>query len=152
MYHYRECGLSNIWLANGFAWVSTPLGKGLRIENPDGLQKAIAETLAGKPGPLSGGEFRFLRKRLDLSQRSLAAMLGNDAQTIALWEKGRGAPRWADCLIRALHWEERGSSFLLKDIFGDDRPAQAKSPARLVFDKRPRGDWHQVSSTLAKAA
>ena len=29
MYHYRECGLRNVWLANGFEQHETPYGPGV---------------------------------------------------------------------------------------------------------------------------
>src|SRR5260370_23781318 len=92
MYHYRESGLSNVWLVNGFDWVETPYGKAVRIRNPDGLQRTIAEAIAAKPGELSGEEFRFLRKTMNLSQHVLAGMLGHEEQTVAIWAKRRGPP------------------------------------------------------------
>jgi transcriptional regulator with XRE-family HTH domain len=36
---------------------------------------------------MSGGELRFIRKELSLTQKSLGDLLGVDAQTVARWEK-----------------------------------------------------------------
>jgi len=153
MYHYRECGLSDVWLANGYEWVSSSLGKALRIRSADQLEKAIEQVVAAKPGRLTGQEFRYLRKALQMSQRDLAQTLGNNEQTIALWEKRRGPPLWADRLLRAFYREESGSPVLLRDIFGNNRAAVIQNSAgRRVFEKRSRGGWRAVSPALAKAA
>lgn len=46
VYHYRECGLGNVWLANGYDEHSTPYGEGVSIDDAEGLQKVI-DSLAG---------------------------------------------------------------------------------------------------------
>ncbi len=155
MYHYRECGLSNVWLANGYEWVPTSLGKAFRVRSADELEKVIERAVVAKPGPLTGQEFRYLRKSLDLSQRDLAQMLGNNEQTIALWEKRRGPPVWADRLMRAFIKEKVGKALSLRKVFASDQsgePAGHKVANRLIFEKRARGGWHDVSASLAKAA
>lgn len=106
MYHYRECGLRNVWLANGFDSHETAYGPGIAIHDLPGLHRAIARGLINKGGRLTGSELRFLRHEMNLSQARLAALLGNEAQTIALWEKRGGQPKLADRFIRAL-WREQ---------------------------------------------
>ncbi len=54
---------------------------------------------------IRGTELRFLRKELDLTQAQLAAMLGNDTQSVALWEKTGRVPKWGDLIVRALYRE-----------------------------------------------
>ena len=155
MYHYRECGLSNVWLANGYEWVPTSLGKAFRVRSADELEKVIERAVVAKPGPLTGQEFRYLRKSLHLSQCDLAKMLGNNEQTIALWEKRRGPPLWADRLIRAFNSEAAGKALSLRKVFASGQAvghAGQKAASRLIFEKRARGGWHHVSSSLAKAA
>jgi putative transcriptional regulator len=105
MYHYRECGLRNVWLANGFDAHDTAYGPGIAIQDLQGLHRTIAHGLVGKGGKLTGAELRFLRHEMDLSQAKLAAMLGNEAQTVALWEKRGGQPKIADRFIRAIYRE-----------------------------------------------
>lgn len=103
MYHYTDCGLRNVWLSNGFAIHDTPYGKGVAIHDVEGLHRVLARALVHKPGKLSGTEIRFLRKEMELSQASLAASLGVNAQTVALWEKGRGRIQGpADKMLRVL--------------------------------------------------
>ena len=106
MYHYRESGLRNVWLANGYAEQETPYGPGLAIDDLSGLHHAIARGLVAKGGKLTGTELRFLRLEMGLSQARLATLLGNEAQTVALWEKRGTQPKLADRFIRAL-WRER---------------------------------------------
>ncbi|MGH7091347.1 MAG: helix-turn-helix domain-containing protein, partial [Stellaceae bacterium] len=83
----------------------TAYGPGVAIENVEGLHNAIALLLVNHKPRLSGAEFRFLRKELDMSQARLAHVLGNDAQSVALWEKRGRVPKWADRFLRALYRE-----------------------------------------------
>lgn len=153
MYHYRESGLRNVWLRNGYRVLNTPYGEAIEIEKVEQLHRAIARAVLTRPR-LSGREFRFLRCEMNLSQEALAQMLGNSAQSVALWEKGRGAPKWADRLIRALYREHTEGNARLKEIFAR---AEAKTNAseakvvRLNFAKTRRGSW-QPESARAKAA
>ncbi len=39
-YHYSECGLSNVYLVNGFNMIETSLGKAISIHDVDGLVRA----------------------------------------------------------------------------------------------------------------
>ena len=105
MYHYRESGLRNVWLANGYDKHDTPYGPGIAIHDLTGLHRAIAHGLVTKNGKLTGTELRFLRQEMGLSQAKLATMLGNEAQTIALWEKRSSQPNIADRFIRAIYRE-----------------------------------------------
>jgi len=80
MYHYKESGLDNVWLVNGFRIRQTSYGEALSIEDVEGLYHAIARGLVEKVGTLNAKEVRFLRKRLDLSQKNLAMLLGADEE------------------------------------------------------------------------
>lgn len=105
MFHYTSSGLRNIWLANGYHARKTAYGSALSIDNVEGLHRAIAMRLVNSKPRLTGAEFRFLRKDLDLSQAKLASLFGNDAQTVALWEKTGRVPKWADRMIRLVYQE-----------------------------------------------
>lgn len=86
--HYRECGLDNVWLANGWRFEDTPLGRFLEIRDPDGLFAALARHIADRPGARTGGrELRYLRQFLDLTQAELGRLLGLSDQQVARWEK-----------------------------------------------------------------
>lgn len=92
MYHYTECGLDNVYLANGFKVHETEYGTGVSIENTQGLHEAIARDIVESPHEMTGAEFRFLRIELDLSQRRLGELLNADEQSVRRWEKARNKP------------------------------------------------------------
>src|SRR6266702_8710684 len=65
MYHYRECGLPNVYLVNGYREIEARHGRGVSIEDVKGLQMAIALALVEEEPSLSGPEVRFIRKFLE---------------------------------------------------------------------------------------
>jgi putative transcriptional regulator len=87
MLRYNECGLRNIWLTNGFKRVDTPYGRSVSIDAIEDLHRAIVLELVMKPSKLAATEIRILRKEMELSQASLATMLGVSAQALARWER-----------------------------------------------------------------
>ena len=103
-YHYTECGLDNIYLVNGFKITKTKSGdKEIFIHDIHGLHKAIGMILISKRGLLSGKEIKFIRSTLDLSQTTLAKILGCSYQTVLLWEKEKVViSKTADHLLRAI--------------------------------------------------
>lgn len=88
-YHFTECGLDNVYLLNGFRYDDTPQGRVVKIDDLDGLLRAIVEHLVFEKRTLKGREIRFLRTELNLSQRMLGTLLDVDEQTVARWEKGK---------------------------------------------------------------
>ena len=102
-YHYTLCGLNNIYLLNGYTEYDTPYGKGVSINNIDGLHLAIARDLINAPRRLLPEEFRFLRKEMKCSQGSFGLTIGVNEQTIARIEKGELQPKVAfEAAFRAL--------------------------------------------------
>jgi len=85
-HHYVDCGLDNVWIEGGFEEVDSPYGKGISIQDLDGLHQCIARMLVDKPGPLSGKEFRFLRTELDMSQSAMGALCGREERMVRNWE------------------------------------------------------------------
>lgn len=105
MYKYTGSGLDGIFLKNGYTVVETSYGPGVRIEDVDGLHRAIASDVVRQKTPMTGHQFRFLRKEQDLIQEEAAAIFRVDVQTIANWEK-RGSqeiPGPADVAMRAFY-------------------------------------------------
>lgn len=102
-YHYTQCGLDNIWLTNGYETHNTPYGKGISVQDVDGLHNSIAEALTEKPESLTGKEFRFFRIALEMSQKRIGGLVGKEAQTIANWEKSKELNQDADFLIRLIY-------------------------------------------------
>ena len=108
-FHFTASGLSNVWLLNGFTIETTPHGDGVRIEDVDGLHKALAHAIVTAKAAFTGEELRFLRKYLQLSQAGLGRLLGLSDQSIARWEKGQGAiDPSAERLVRMVVRERLG--------------------------------------------
>jgi DNA-binding transcriptional regulator YiaG len=117
MIEYTGCGLPNIYLSNGYTGKETPYGESVSIDNVEGLHRAIGMEIVNKEPTLSGPEFRFLRKELELSQDKLGGLLGRDSQTIALWEKEKSdLPKMADMLLRAIYSESLNGNVQIKDM------------------------------------
>jgi putative transcriptional regulator len=86
-FHYKMCGLDNIYLANGFEVHDTSYGDGISITDVDGLHLEIAKNIIYNGAKPSGKEIRFLRKELSLTQAGIGLLMGIDGQTVARWEK-----------------------------------------------------------------
>ena len=117
-HHYRECGLDNVYLRNGFTIEETKHGKTVSIQDMDGLHRAVGTHLVRAKKDLTGAGLRFLRhEQLGLSQRLLGLLLGKSGQSVARWEKGRsridGA---ADRLVRLLYTQHTGDNEKVKDV------------------------------------
>ena len=137
MYHYTESGLRNVWLVNGFKAHKTTHGAGVAFDNIDSLHREIGRWLCANSPRLKGAEFRFLRHELDLSQAALAKLLGNDAQSIALWEKGKvKVPAWADRLTRALYREHAGENIKIRALIEKVASLEAEKHRAVRFEAR----------------
>ena len=140
MYHYRECGLRNVWLANGYTEHETPYGHGVAIHDVEGLHHAIAQGLTNKGGKLTGSEFRFLRQELGLSQAKLAALMGNEAQTVAIWEKKGSQPKLADRFVRAFYREQAEGNAHIREMIERLIDADLEECDRLTLEQS-HGEW-----------
>lgn len=140
MYHYTECGLNKVWLLSGYQSHDTPYGKGVSIQNADGLHEAIARWLIASKPRLSGGEFRFIRKELDLSQAGLAKMFGNDSQSIARWEKTGRVPKMADRFLRAIYREHVDGNAKIQEIVDRLNEIDQQTYERFLFEETS-GVW-----------
>ena len=105
MFEYTGSGLNSIFLKNGYTLVETPYGMGVTIDDIEGLHLAIATDIIKQRSPMTGHQFRFLRKEQDLVQSELAALLRIDVQTVANWEKkaAEAVPGPADFAMRAFY-------------------------------------------------
>lgn len=111
MYHYKECGLQDVWLSNGYIEKDTPYGKAVSIVNIEGLHRLIGLTIVNNKPRLTGAEVRYLRKEMDLSQDALAAILGVSETSVRAWESHRTKiPKPPERLLRVLY----------KQSFNDD--------------------------------
>jgi DNA-binding transcriptional regulator YiaG len=140
MFHYVSCGLRNVWLRNGYAEKETAYGKAVSVRDMTGLHRAIGLHLANrKAGRLTGAEFRFLRKELDVSQTRLAEIMGFNVQSVALWEK-KGPPKWADRMLRAIYREHAEGNAAIVAMVDRLKALDADEPSRLEFEAT-RSGW-----------
>ena len=87
-YHYTECGLDNVVVADaGFDIIDDEGEKIIQIPAVGMLHKAIAEGLINQSGALSGAEIRFLRTEMGMIQAELAKLLHRDTQSVGRWER-----------------------------------------------------------------
>lgn len=116
MYQYKDGGLKNIWLTNGYKVQKTSYGQAVAIDDVAGLTEAICLALTKKPSKLTGAEFRYLRQGLMMSQPSLGAVLGVTNQAVALWEKTGKVPKMADTAIRLIYTAHAKGNEQVKNI------------------------------------
>lgn len=120
-YHYKECGLNNVYLDNIELRVCKECGAvAPRLRRILDLHTTIARAVALKSGLLTGAEIRFLRKQLALSTQEWAALLRIDRATLSRWENGdqQIGPQ-SDALIRLLYFrllEERDGRLISEAI------------------------------------
>ena len=139
MFRYPGAGLPNIYLRNGYDIRETPYGEAVAIEDVEGLHRAIARDIAFDVAPgivMSGAEFRFLRKELDLSQKRVGALLGVAEQTVSLWERASlDVPVYADVIVRALMREYLSGDAELQKLIHEmsERDRQERDTARREF-------------------
>ena len=103
-YRYEEAGLKNVVLRDTVVY-ECGCGEMLpELPQVGRLHQRIAEDLIGKQSPLTGEEFRFLRKAMGVSAKELARLLGVTTVTISRWENNKekiGAQ--SDRLLRCLY-------------------------------------------------
>lgn len=108
MYHYTECGLSNIVLANGYNVEMIDEEEYTSIDDMDGLHKVIALAIVDNNSALTNEEFKFLRVEMNISQKALGEKFGVTEQTIARYEKKETKiPRTTDASLRSLYMESQ---------------------------------------------
>ncbi|WP_422134103.1 helix-turn-helix domain-containing protein [Endozoicomonas sp. ALD040] len=110
-YHYTECGLSYIYLADGYDIETIDGETYVGVEDVHGLHRIIAKYITEKKTPLLGEEVRFLRIECGMSQKNMAEILGVNSQTVARWEKDQIAiPRTSDAVLRSIYLETINTS------------------------------------------
>jgi len=147
MLNYKECGLRNVWLQNGYKEKDTHYGKAISIQDVEGLHRAIGIlTVKHKPW-LTGTDFQFLRKELDLSQAVVGAYFGYQAQTVAIWEKTGRIPKLADRAIRAIYCEVNEGNSSFKDIVErlNDMDRAGHETSKVIMQETSRG-WEAMAA------
>jgi len=117
----------------------------VHIEDPEGLDHAIAIHLLQKQAPLSNKELRFLRQQIGLSQADLGMPVGADAQTVARWEKNEaGTDSPATRLAQAVFLLHLGGNEDLRRYVANLKLMDRVLNESIIFSEHD-GDW-QVST------
>ncbi|MFY9287918.1 MAG: helix-turn-helix domain-containing protein [Alphaproteobacteria bacterium] len=118
-YQYTECGLNNVLIENVDVATDDKGQQVYRIQNINGLHKAIALGIVQHQNSISGEELRFLRTEMGLTQAELAAYIHKEHLTVGRWERGEVSPidSNAEAIIRLLAIE--------KLDLGKDMPMEA---------------------------
>jgi putative transcriptional regulator len=117
-YHYRACGLDDIYLVSGYEMKKIDGEESINIKDVDGLHHAIALFLIEHKKTLKPKEVRFFRRQLKLTQVELANLMGVTDQTVARWEKGQVIiPDVSDRMLRMLYLMSRLDENEQQDMF-----------------------------------
>jgi putative zinc finger/helix-turn-helix YgiT family protein len=138
-YEYVESGLKGVVLKGIRVYECKACGEVLpEIRNVKQVHKWIAEYLIKKQSPLTGEEFRFLRKSMGKSATDLTKTLGVYPVTISRWENNKAAigPQ-SDRLLRALFVLQNSTllqnSFPTIDSVFAHMKAHKPKPERIVI-------------------
>lgn len=152
MYHYTECGLVNVWLANGYNEKQTAYGKAVSIDEVDSLHAVLAIEITKKQGRMTGKELRFLRVLMEMSQASMARMLGATEQSVSLWERTGKVPRNADAMTRLLVLERfKGDGSKVTQIVERINVVERLIGQRIVASERGH-KWTSKTETVRETA
>lgn len=147
LFHYTQCGLDNVWLANGYTVEETDYGKAFSIDRADELHQVIARSIINDKSPLRGQEVRFLRVALNLSQDALAKALGVDRLTVLRWERARdrALSTMQDIAVRTTYAARvNNDEFIvsvIKDLQDADEATHGEAYRSTVLEANNRG-WH----------
>jgi DNA-binding transcriptional regulator YiaG len=147
MLKYDDCGLRNIWLANGYRYEDIEgHGRCLEIDNIESLHRTIAHHLVNYRKRLSGSEIRFLRIEMGMSQKRLADSLGVDEQTVSLWERSKRRPTVAaERMLRLMYLEHAdGATKVAEMIEKWNDSDRQEEEARKVFEETRKG-WRMAA-------
>ena len=146
MHHYTDCGLRNVYLNNGYQKIDTPYGKGLVIEDLDGLYRAIGLSLVNHKPRLSGSEVRYLRVGLNLSQYDLARILGVAETSVRGWENHRTKiTKPTERLLRALYREHVAGDGSIRDMVEALNHLNQKAYERKLELETTNAGWREVA-------
>jgi len=151
-YHYKESGLDNVFLVDGYERHTTAYGKAVAIHNVDALHKAIGQEIIRNGRGLNGAELRFLRIEMDLTQARLASLLGGEEQTLRRWEKARSKtiPGPADRMLRALYCEFVGKDGNVRRMLERLADLDAQDQAKRLRFKETKKGWKSETEVAAR--
>lgn len=146
-YHYTDCGLSNVWLANVTVRTCEACGdEEVVIPDMPGLHQRIAELLATKEARLKPEEIRFLRVHLGLSGKDFAELLSVRPETVSRWETDVDHEMKVtnEKFLRMMILSKAGP-FLDYDKIKHVGEKSERTTARMSFRTNREGAWAQAA-------
>lgn len=143
MYHYTESGLQNVYLSNGYKTRATDGGLAVAIADAQGLHVAIGRHIASR-GHMTGAEFRFLRKELDLSQTRFALWVGASEESVSLWERRGRVPKSACRFMQAIYLEKLDGNVSITAMVERLANLDREEAERMVFEDTQSG-WKEAA-------
>lgn len=143
MYHYTESGLQNVWLANGYKTRKSDGGQAIAIADASGLHQLIGRHIASR-GHMTGAEFRFLRKELDLSQTRFAHWVGVSEESVSLWERRGRVPKSAARFMQAIYLEKIDGNVRVGEMVERLANLDREEAERMVFEDTQAG-WREAA-------
>lgn len=145
MYHYTESGLDNVYLRDGYNTIEIDGEIAVSIHDLAGLHRVIGQDIIHKSPALTGDEIRFLRKEMNLTQSSFAAILSVSEDTVRGWENERtDIPGPADKLVRGIYLEHVDGASGLRQIIEDIARLNreiAEDERQMNFEENADGLW-----------
>ena len=145
MYHYTECGLTNVWLENGYVIKKTAYRRGTAVDDAMGLHQVLAMELTEKKGKITGKELRFMRTVLGMSQEGLGKFVGATEQSVSLWERTGKVPQSADSILLLLVSEKLNGNSKVTDVIERINTVERICNQRIIAREK-RHKW--TSSTI----
>lgn len=142
-YHYTESGMQNVYLANGYKKRKTDGGMAVSIVDAEGLQMAIGRHIAAK-GYMTGAEFRFLRKELDLSQTRFGQWVRASEESVSLWERRGPVPKSACRFMQAIYLEKIDGNVRITEMVERLASLDREQQERMVFEDTDAG-WREAA-------
>lgn len=142
LYHYTESGLPNVYLVNVDVYRCEQCGiEVASIPYPRELHLLIVTDTLRKPSPMTGDEFRFIRKTLMMQPKEFADLLAVETQAILDWQKAKTLNRQSDSLVR----------FVVAKVLGQQGEVEERvdtpMPAEIIED-----DWATTHREIAELA
>jgi len=142
-YRYTECGLDNVYV-HGLHPIIDDDGEDVyRINNINGLHKAIARGIITQSAAMSGKHLRFLRTEMGLTQAELGKMVHKEQLTVGRWEREESPiDTNADTIIRLIAIErlDLKSPLSIEDV--SELSVQKAGPNIIDIEGEDPTDYH----------
>lgn len=146
LHRVRGIGLPNVFVSDGVNLHGDGDERSVSYPKLEGLYDEVARAISLSRHQLAPAEFRFLRKRLGLSQSDLALAFGKSDQAVAKWEKGLArVPLAEGSLLKLLWLEQTGRTSVVSQVVADLRKGVTSAPEQYVFEFAA-GRWRSLGT------